>query len=492
MNSRDYWAQREEEQLRHNLTDEREYSRQIEKIYQDMLDKCQREIDAFYGRYASAEGITIAEAKKRVSKMDIAAYERKAARYVKEKNFSKQANVEMRLYNAAMKINRLELLKANIGLELLAGHAELESFMAEILQGRTMDELRRQAGILGERVKNNAQLSRAIVNSSFHNATFSDRIWMYQDILRNELSSLLQSGLIQGKGSAELAKELRKRFNVKVSDAERLMITELRRVQTEAAKQSYERNGNEEYIFLALNPEVNSVICDECKKLDGQHFKVADMKPGENAPPMHPRCHCSTAPYVDRKEYEAWLDYLSKGGTTAEWNRLKENSAVANTGRSGIIKIERAMANGLRRSVYHVLSNEEIEAIRADIKAIGADETAFRFNYGSRTAYSDEIDIISVRGDVLPDNTSTHPRDLMSSRAVLAHEYYGHRAYRGTNLKSGSWNDEFRASYMAAKNAPNLTDEDRYYLILDALERAKEAGVTINYNDFIRRVLYGF
>lgn len=333
MNSRDYWAQREEEQLRHNLNDEREYSRQIEKIYQDMLDKCQREIDAFYGRYASAEGITIAEAKKRVSKMDIAAYERKAARYVKEKNFSKQANVEMRLYNAAMKINRLELLKANIGLELLAGHAEMESFMAEILQGRTMDELRRQAGILGESVKNNAKAARAIVNSSFHNATFSDRIWMYQDLLRNELSSLLQSGLIQGKGSAELARELRKRFNVKVSDAERLMITELRRVQTEAAKQSYERNGNEEYIFLALNPEVNSVICDECKKLDGQHFKVADMKPGENAPPMHPRCHCSTAPYVDRKEYEAWLDFLSKGGTTAEWNRLQSerNSAMAIT-----------------------------------------------------------------------------------------------------------------------------------------------------------------
>ena len=80
----------------------------------------------------------------------------------------------------------------------------------------------------------------------------------------------------------------------------------------------------------------------------------------------------------------------------------------------------------------------------------------------------------------------------MSSRAVIAHEYYGHRAYRGTKLRKGAWNDEFRASYMAAKNTPNLSDEDRRYLILDALERAKESGVTIKYNDFIRRTLYGY
>ena len=33
--------------------------------------------------------------------------------------------------------------------------------------------------------------------------------------------------------------------------------------------------------------------------------------------------------------------------------------------------------------------------------------------------------------------------------------------------------------------------EDRYYLILDALERAREAFISIKYNDFIRRALHG-
>ena len=80
----------------------------------------------------------------------------------------------------------------------------------------------------------------------------------------------------------------------------------------------------------------------------------------------------------------------------------------------------------------------------------------------------------------------------MSERAVLAHEYYGHRTNRDSFLKPGAWNDEFRASYFAARDCPNLSDEDRRYLVLDAVERAKEAGVAINYNDFMRRVVYGY
>lgn len=318
MTSSEYWAKREAEQLKYNITEEKEYDKQLKRIYSNMLDACQSEINAFYGKYAAKEGITLAEAKKKVSKLDIAAYERKAKRYVKEKNFSAKANEEMRLYNAAMKINRLEMLKANIGLELISGHDELEKYMEGILQGRTEDELKRQAGILGKTIKNNAQKANAIVNASFHNATFSDRIWMYQDLMKADMSKLLQSGLIQGKNPRVLARELKKTFQTSTFNAERLMRTELARVQTEAQKQSFERNGFDEYEFI-----VNSGCCDICQGLSGKHFKVAKMMPGENAPPMHPMCRCSTAAYSDRKDYEEWLDFLDKGGTTEEYNKLK-------------------------------------------------------------------------------------------------------------------------------------------------------------------------
>lgn len=313
-----YWGKREKETLNSYVKGEEEYRRQIERIYNNMLDACQNEINAFYGRYAVKEGISITEAKKRVSQLDIAVYERKAARYVKDKEFSAQANEEMRLYNLTMKINRLEMLKANIGLELICGHNELDKLFAEILKGRTMEELERQAGILGKTIKNNAQKAESIVNASFHNATFSQRIWAHQEALKAELSKLLQSGLIQGTNPRTLAKRLQKVFGTKQNDAEVLMITELARVQTDAQQNSFEWNGYEEYTFIC-----NDGACAVCRNMNGKHFKVANMRPGKNAPPIHPRCRCSTAAHSDRREYEEWLEFLEKGGTTAEFNKLK-------------------------------------------------------------------------------------------------------------------------------------------------------------------------
>jgi SPP1 gp7 family putative phage head morphogenesis protein len=331
MNSREYWRQREEEALTKYKKSEAEYDKEIERIYKDMLDSCQKEIDAFYGKYADKEGISIAEAKKRVSKLDIEKYERKAARYVRDKDFSPKANEEMRLYNLTMKVNRLEMLKANIGVELIKGHDELDKFMGGILKGRTEEELKRQAGILGKTIRNNAQLAHAIPNASFHNATFSDRIWQYQDLMREDLSKILSSGLIAGKNPRAITKDLKKYWygadpktgGGAVYCMERLMRTELARVQTEAQKQSFEKNGFEEYMFIA-----NSGCCKDCQALDGKPFKVSKMMPGENAAPLHPHCRCSVAAYEDSKEYEEWLSFLEKGGTTAQWEQLKELDTV--------------------------------------------------------------------------------------------------------------------------------------------------------------------
>ena len=364
MASKSYWQRREAEALRNYVRDEKGYSRQVKEIYKNMLDACQKEIDGFFGRYAREEGITIAEAKKRVSKLDIEAYERKAKKYVKEKDFSEKANEEMRLYNLTMKTNRLEMLKANLGLELVSGHDELEKFMRGILRGRTEEELERQAGILGKTIRNNARMAEVIPNASFHNATFSDRIWMYQELLKSDLSKLLQSGLIQGKNPRLLARELQKKFGESEYNSERLMRTELARVQTEAQKQSFERNGFKQYTFI-----VNGGCCPLCEavaKKNGGHYYIKDMMPGENAPPMHPNCRCSTAAYEDNEDYEAWMDFLDKGGTTEEWNKLKKTGkSVAKDSGSSIMKssstkeyIEVHSVGKIDRDIYKCITEE--------------------------------------------------------------------------------------------------------------------------------------
>lgn len=357
MSSYDYWKEREEAQRKKDNKDMKSYSAEIKKIYQSMMDQISDEIYAFYSKYASDTGITMAEAIKRANKLDMEEYSRKAKKYVEEKNFSEQANAEMKLYNMTMKVNRLELLKANIGLELVSGHDELEKFFQEELEGKTIEELERLAGILGDSIQDNKELAKSIVNASFHNATFSDRIWMHQDLLKNDISSLLQTGLIQGRNPNVLARELRRRFNVKKSDAERLMRTEMARVQIDAQMKSYAANGIDEFEYIACG---GSDVCDICKKLDGKVFKVSKMMISENAPPMHPNCHCSTGVHIDNKEYEDWLNYIESGGTTKEWNSLtKENKHAINS----YVSSSSYFINDILRNGYK-LDDEQKEIVK--------------------------------------------------------------------------------------------------------------------------------
>lgn len=336
MNSRDYWAEREAEALKDYITEEKEYSKRINEIYEETLQGIQSEIDAFYRKYATDNKISLREAKKRVRKLDIAEYERKAKRYVKNKDFSKKANEEMRIYNLTMKINRLEMLKANIGLEQLKGASKLERFFYKILNRRALKEYERQAGILGKSVRDNAKLAHAVVNASFRGMNFSDRIWTNSAAMKADLDRLITTGLIRGKNPRVLAREMRKHViggegavGAKYH-AERLMRTELARVQTEAQKQSMEENGFELYQFF-----VNGGCCSACEEVAKKKtkygtgvYRIKDLQPGLNAAPIHPNCRCSIAPYEDSDEYKAWLDFLDKGGTTEEWGKRKKQKST--------------------------------------------------------------------------------------------------------------------------------------------------------------------
>lgn len=372
--SRDYWRRREQETLKKNLKSEAEYAKELNRIYSDAMDNIQKEIDAFYGRYAGKEGITIAEAKKRVSKLDIEAYSRKAEKYVREKDFSKQANEEMRLYNLTMKVNRLEMLKAQIGLELVSSFDEMQKFFEQKLTDRTIEEFQRQAGILGESVGDVTLAASSIVGASFHNATFSQRIWANQDLLKSEISKLLQTGMIQGRHPDVLARELRKRIDVSRFNSERLMRTEMARVQTEAQMQSFERYGFEEYEYMACH---YGDVCTACKALDGKHFKTKDAMPGDNAPPMHPFCHCSTCAWLDEEKYNQWLDSYSEHGLSfREWQEKNKNGKATFISKANMDESQ-------------LKSAEEIERMAREADAIVGKHTSKPSKWSGRIDFLD-------------------------------------------------------------------------------------------------------
>ena len=153
--------------------------------------------------------------------------------------------------------------------------------------------------------------------------------------------------------------------------------------------------------------------------------------------------------------------------------------------------LARNFANGARGGNRRKLTDAEVETVRA-----AADELSIpteRLTFNSRpTGYSMVTKKVNVGGDVFPDEDSTNNRDRLSVKAVLAHEYYGHAAFPDSSYPIGHWADEFRASYHAAMTAPGLSDEERASLMVDAYQRASEAGVKVRYTKSYRKLVYGY
>lgn len=179
------------------------------------------------------------------------------------------------------------------------------------------------------------------------------------------------------------------------------------------------------------------------------------------------------------------------------------------------IQNTKEMASGKRNLEIRPLTSNEIDIVIKAGKRIGiVDKSIYIFNDKKHiesphlgTGYDYIEDKIYITMNVFPDDkyASSHPRDLMSVAAVLAHEYYGHRRYRNEYLNdiivsqnnnevfhtTPEWEDECRASVDAAKITPNLTDKERCDLIQDAVYRAHEYGQTFELDNDMKGILYG-
>ena len=460
MSSSTYWRDRELEWKKKRLKDERQYADEIQEIYANMMDSVEKEIESFFSRYASKEGITMSEAKKRVSNIEIEAYQRKAKKYVKEKNFSDEANEQMRLYNLAMKVNRLELLKANIGLELVAGHDELKSYTGDKLEGAYLEEIKRNASILGDTVIDNAKMAKTVADSSFKNATFSERIWVNQDQLKNSLSSVLSNALIQGKNPREFIPQIRKKFDVSRCNAERLLRTEIARVQTQAQTESYESNGIDEYEYIACSLKD---VCSLCKEMDGKTFKLKEMEIGINAPPMHPNCHCATAPHSDRKEYEKWLNGLANGEHSLRFDEWKQKQSEKSNYNDSIVNSESVVKKKRVYKVKPINTAEEIQPYFDKLHFLSIDKSLKNY-IKNELRYIPKSDL-----------------EILKRRPVYIRKTKNNSNYRGSGMSNlisintcynpGSFAHEF-AHYVVEKTKFNEG-------LLDCLENVFNSGILV-------------
>ncbi|MDA5386962.1 minor capsid protein [Loigolactobacillus backii] len=292
-----YWEKREKDFIKANLRSDAEFDKEIQRHYQQAVNSVNDDINRFYANYAKREGISMSEAVKRVASEDVKGFSQRAGEMVKNKDFSDNANRRLRLYNATMRINRLEELKAQIGLNLTEMSADQEKAFTDKFNKAYLNEISRQAGILGkDKLVISDKMLASVVNGSYQNAMWSDRLWANQDELKGLLDNLLTQAVIQGKGPIELARQISTQMGTKAYVAQRLARTETARIQDQAQMDSFKKYGVEKVKWVA-----EPSACRICASIASQNDGIYDL---DEVPmiPAHPNCRCAKAAYVEAKE----------------------------------------------------------------------------------------------------------------------------------------------------------------------------------------------
>lgn len=266
----------------------------LQEMYLESYTRMQKQIDDFYLRYANSEGLSIGEARKRANEMDVKAFNDRAAKAVKNKDFSNDTNEFLKLYNLKMKVSRLELLKANLQLEIQNLHADAYDMMNEARyeeQKAILDHLKEQSGVLRISGSNLASQYKSILDADFYGTKFSQNIWNsngLQSQLQKDVFSSLSRIYTDMNGYKKERTYLYKKYNTSRNNAERLLKTEIGRIQSQTREAVYKENGFTHYVVVA-EPKA----CSICSPYDGKEIKLSDREMGVNAPLFHPNCRCS-------------------------------------------------------------------------------------------------------------------------------------------------------------------------------------------------------
>ncbi|MDO4605663.1 MAG: minor capsid protein, partial [Helcococcus sp.] len=219
------------------------------------------------------------------------------------------------IYNLKMKIARDELLQKYIDLELAKLGTKEEKLLEDRIFNETEEELKRQAGILGDSLisKNKVKdVFNQIVNDSHVSAHFSDYIWANIKELRNDLQNGLNRSILRGQNPNVWKKDLYKHFKGRFGKAEfaakRLAVTETAIAQTKAGLISAKENGYDKVIVIT-----EPGACKDCKPHDGNIVDLDEARMGDNVPIWHPFCRCTVAAYYELDENVVESEQSHKG-----------------------------------------------------------------------------------------------------------------------------------------------------------------------------------
>jgi SPP1 gp7 family putative phage head morphogenesis protein len=328
---------------------------QIEPVFQQAQRQIQKEIEAWYGRFAKNNEISIQEARKMLSaselkelKWDVNEY----IQYGQENSVDGLWIKELENASARVHISRLEALKIRTqqACEVAFGNEldEVDKMATKVYSDsyyHSIFEMQKGFNVgwnIGQ--IDNRKLQKIISKPwAADGRNFSDRIWQSKTQLINELHTELTRNCILGKAPDEAINAISKKLDVSKNQAGRLVMTEQAYFHSVAQQEAFKDLDVEEFEIVATLDRYTSSIC---RSMDGKHFPMSEYAPGSTAPPFHPWCRSVTVPYFAdnfggmraAKDKNGNTYYVPDDMTYNEWEKQFVNSEKSNKFIDNILK----------------------------------------------------------------------------------------------------------------------------------------------------------
>ncbi|MCZ9642009.1 MULTISPECIES: hypothetical protein [Lactobacillus] len=397
-----YWDARESAEqawMKEQLAKDERFNKELDRAYQVAIDNINKEIQANIDKIGGVQNLVTASQMaeyERLAKqaVDHANELMKAGHKVTKKDFSPEVNARLKVYNATMRVNQLELMKSKIAVHNLNLGMDIQAKIADKLYDDYIKEMERQAGILGLSAKNaSLWTDREVMNlisAQSANGVFSQRIWANTDVLKAKLDGILATGIIRGSNPREMARYLRDQvsdtFKNAVYASERLARTESARVQHKAQLKSLKDNG---YDFCKWHLEPGACkICIGIRE-DATKYGLGVYRT-EDVPdiPVHPNCRCAISAY--------WVDE-DKLALANETTKIKEPAD------KNIYTVNRELINS---KLYH--DKFEKLAYPKAVRESLYQEAMKILNERNNTPYESLVALDSRTGKLVVKNNTTH------------------------------------------------------------------------------------
>lgn len=307
MTHNEYWQKRFEELKDIQMKRAELNKRELKKLFRQALKASEKEILAWYQRYAEENNLTLPQAKKELNARERKDFQLTLEQYkelAQKQNLSPEY-IKM-LNNASIRV-RLDrsqslYLKLFYEIEKLANEYELN---LKDLLAKTYEDSYYKTAYITQQVKgfeDVTALSSDRIEKTLSKPwtqdgkEFSTRIWEQKTQLVKNLQTEITQGLLTQRGTSFITERIAKKFNTFYSQASRLVETETAYFQERSMLDCFKDLEVEKLQIIATLDTRTSEICRE---MDTKIVELKDAIPGVTTPPFHCYCRTTTIPYIE-------------------------------------------------------------------------------------------------------------------------------------------------------------------------------------------------